>query len=71
MSSHGNYLAMARRHVAQGEKHIARQEQIIAEMERDHHEETANTARRLLDTMRVYLRNAKAHVYRLERASTK
>jgi ribosomal 50S subunit-associated protein YjgA (DUF615 family) len=63
-------LEMARRHVAQGEKHLARQEQIVAEMVRDHHVETAEAARRLLDTMHRYLENAKAHVRRLERPVT-
>ncbi len=60
-------LEMARRHLAEAEKHIARQEAIIAEMVLHRHPYAASMGERLLETMRFYLANAKAHVDRLER----
>jgi hypothetical protein len=62
-------LEMARRHVADAERRVVRQEQIIAEMVRDNHAEAADAARRLLDTMRFHLKNAIAHLDRLETGS--
>ncbi len=55
-------LQLAQRHVLEGEDRIARQRTLIETMERDHHLETAATARGILATMEESLRLAKQHL---------
>ncbi len=55
-------LELAQRHVLEGEDRVARQRAVIATMERDHHAETAATAREVLATLEESLRLAKQHL---------
>lgn len=55
-------LEQAERHVREGEARVSRQEEIIIEMERDHHSTTAETARKVLETLQKTLAVAREHL---------